>query len=262
MKLISKKSRYLPIALLMLLLISVLLAFSKAYNITVISGQNLSVWFAVYLFLSFVLGLILYFLVNLERDAVARLNEEVKLLKQSLDTALKTEVKEASSDEKEAKIDIDQTISLIIPRGNADDMEKYGELLLANVAKQCEIVQGLYYQKNSETGQYSFTAGYAYFSETQPISYTEGETLSGQVAKNRQVLNLDKVPDGYLTILSGLGKGSPRHLLIVPVISPRDETIGIIELASFKPFGSEHEKLFSALGRKLGELLVSNKSIS
>lgn len=262
MKLISTKSRFLPIIVLAMLLISVLLAFSKAHNTIIALGQNPSVWFVIFILLPAIFGIILYSLLGLSKGKISQLDSEVKSLRAALESSLRTEDKKDIVNESEKKIDVNKVVSQIIPSTNMDDMEKFGELLLANIAKQCEIVQGLFYQKNQESGIFSFTAGYAFFSETQPASYIEGDTLPGQVAKNKQVLNLDKVPDGYITILSGLGKGSPKHLLIIPVISPSNETIGIVELASFKPFISQQEELFSALGRKLGELLVSNKPIS
>lgn len=262
MKLISTKSRYLPIILLALLLISVLFAFSSAHNTIIALGKTPSVWFVIFTILPAIIGLLLYSLNGATRGKISHLESEVKSLRTALDNSLKTEVKESVVEEKEAKIDFVQVVSQIIPKMDLDDREKYGETLLLNISKRFDIVQGLIYHKDPKSGVFSFAAGYAFFSETQPESYIEGDTLPGQVAKNKQVLNLDKVPDGYITILSGLGKGSPRHLLIVPLINPSNETIGIIELASFKAFSSQHEELFSVLGHKLGEIFAANKPIS
>ncbi|HOZ13394.1 MAG TPA: GAF domain-containing protein [Tenuifilaceae bacterium] len=262
MKLISTKSKFLPIVVLALLLISVLLAFGKAYNTILALGQTPSLWFVLFTLLPAAFGVIIYFLLGKTKGKVGYLEAEVNSLRTALDNSLRTDVKVHSTEEKIAKIDVEQVISQIIPDASLDDMEKFGELMLSRIAKKFDIVQGLFYQKNVGSGIFSFTAGYAFFSETQPVSYIEGDTLPGQVAKNKHLLNLDKVPDGYITVLSGLGKGSPRHLLIIPVVSSSNETVGIIELASFKPFNSQQEELFSALGRKLGELLSSNKPIS
>lgn len=258
MRLISTKSKFLPILVLALLLISVLLAFSKAYNTILALGQTPSLWFVLFTLLPALFGVIIYFLLEKTKGKIGYLEAEVNSLRAALSNSLKTEVKEKIAEEKTEKIDFEQVISQVIPKSDLNDMEKFGELILANVAKKFDIVQGLFYQKNLESGIFSFTAGYAFFSENAPVSYIEGDTLPGQVAKNKKLLNLDKVPEGYITILSGLGTGSPKHLLIVPVINASNETIGIIELASFKPFSSQQEELFSVLGRKLGELL-SNK---
>ncbi|HPV57221.1 MAG TPA: GAF domain-containing protein [Tenuifilaceae bacterium] len=262
MKLISTKSKFLPIVVLALLLISVLLAFGKAYNTILALGQTPSLWFVLFTLLPAAFGVIIYFLLGKTKGKVGYLEAEVNSLRTALDNSLRTDVKVHSTEEKIAKIDVEQVISQIIPDASLDDMEKFGELMLSRIAKKFDIVRGVFYQKNVGSGIFSFTAGYAFFSETQPVSYIEGDTLPGQVAKNKHLLNLDKVPDGYITVLSGLGKGSPRHLLIIPVVSSSNETVGIIELASFKPFNSQQEELFSALGRKLGELLSSNKPIS
>lgn len=42
------------------------------------------------------------------------------------------------------------------------------------------------------------------------------EGLMGQVAAHGEAMAVDDVPEGYLTIGSGLGQDKPRHLLIVP----------------------------------------------
>ena len=60
------------------------------------------------------------------------------------------------------------------------------------------------------------------------------------------MLNLKELPDGYVTILSGLGKSAPPHLLVAPVVY-QDNSIGVVELASFKPFGKNEEELISRI---------------
>lgn len=244
-------------AILALLLISILLAYGKAYNAILALGQTPPFGLIPLALLSALFGVAIYYLLGQAKNHAKTLENEVDALKTALSNSLKPQTKEQAAGESTAKVDIEQAVAQVIPTADTGDMERFGELMLANIAKQFDIVQGLLYQKNAESGIFSFTAGYAYFSETAPVSYAEGETLPGQVAKNRKLLNLDKVPDGYITVLSGLGKGHPKHLLIVPIVSGANETTGIIELASFKPFGPRQEELFSALGRKLGGLLFN-----
>jgi len=60
-----------------------------------------------------------------------------------------------------------------------------------------------------------------------------GDGLIGAAALERKGYYTEKIPDGYLSITSGLGKANPRYLLIEPLIW-NNQVFGIIELASFK----------------------------
>lgn len=144
-----------------------------------------------------------------------------------------------------------------MPTNNNVSISSYGETVLTNISKCIDIVQGTFHVLDHESELFGQVASYAFYTEGETTSYKMGETLPGQVAKNQEILNLNNVPEDYITILSGLGKASPKYLLIVPIISPQQQTIGIIEISSFKPFNNQMEELFTKLGNKLGETMTS-----
>ena len=255
MNLIRKYSKYIPGVLLILLFVFVLLVFKSFHNLLISSGvKSTPGWAIFFLIFIAVVGILDFFLIQSKNNESKILLNELETLKNRIeDSKVLKEVKKETVIKE--KIDIEKEVKAIIPVDLAD-LEKFGETLLLNAARRFNAVQGLFYLKDQENGIFSFKSGYAYFTETEPVSYKEGETLAGQVAKNKKVLNLSKIPDNYITIMSGLGNGFPNYLLIVPVISPNNETIGMIELASFKSFSSEVEELFAYLGHKLGEKLV------
>jgi hypothetical protein len=256
MSVFSPNSKYLPGVLLILLLLSIMLAFRSVHNTLLASGAAIPAGAILFLLLVAILAIVLLVGLFNAQGSIRHLQAEVNRLSSVIQQNKKQEeVKEEVV--VKAALDIQAEVKALIPSASNLDIEQFGEALLSNIARRFEIVQGLYFSKNPDDGVFSFRAGYAFFSETSPVTYIEGETLAGQVAKNKTVLNLDKVPDNYITILSGLGQGSPKHLLIVPVISPQNETIGIIELASFKAFDQETEELFAFLGRKLGEIVAT-----
>lgn len=259
MRPINPTNRFVPVIVLVLLLASSILVFSFLYNTALESGHKISPWIIGLCLLPFLLGLWFYSIIVRQRNLTDDLHSQIESLKAQVETFMKSQKKESTQEIKKETLDYNKLLEKIIPSIPTDDIVKYGELLLANVAKTTEIVQGQLYLKNLQTDVFSFKAGYAFFSETTPSEYREGETLAGQVAKNQKLINIDSIPEGYITILSGLGKGSPKHLIIAPIITTENNTIGIIELASFKPFTSEHEELFSQLGRKLGEILSVNQ---
>lgn len=258
MRPVNPSSRIVPVIVLLMLLTVSLVVFSLLYNTALESGQKISVWIVAVSILPFLLGLWLYLISNKQRNLIFDLQSQIESLKAQVESFMKSQKKETVQTARSETIDYNKTLEKIIPKTPTDDIVKYGESLLANIAKTVEIVQGQLYLKDLQTGVYSFRAGYAFYSETPPPDYREGESLAGQVAKNQKLINIDNIPDGYITILSGLGNGSPKHLIIAPIISPNNQTAGIIELASFKPFSNQHEELFSQLGRKLGEVLNVN----
>jgi len=154
---------------------------------------------------------------------------------------------------------IDEVLARIMPTDDIqiNNVEVYTEKVLQNIAKELNIVQGLIYVFNESVQMFNISGQYAYYSEEQPKSFIMGETLSGQVAKNKETLNLKELPPGYITVLSGLGKSAPNNLIIAPIVH-NENSIGVIELASFKSFGENEESLVSkiceSIANRLNEL--------
>lgn len=163
--------------------------------------------------------------------------------------------KEIITDKSHELIDIESYLKKIIPKESSKfDLTIFTEKILSNIAKEFDIVQGLFFFKEKDSETYKNIGKYAYFGEEEPKDFKIGETLSGQVAKNKTILFLTDIPDNYVTILSGLGTSSPNNLLIIPVIV-NDETIGIIELASFKEFEKKFNDLFLKVSENIGQTL-------
>ncbi|WP_017733164.1 GAF domain-containing protein [Nafulsella turpanensis] len=142
------------------------------------------------------------------------------------------------------------------------------EKALRIVCTQLEASQGAVYvaAQQDETRFLELCASYAYMKpDSQLIRFEFGEGLPGQVAKEGQLANLSKVPEGYIQILSGLGKASPTHLLLVPIMAD-NQVMGVVEIASFTAFTQKHQEVcrqaFSLLAKHFkaasGELDTSD----
>ncbi len=141
----------------------------------------------------------------------------------------------------------------IIPQQDDDqDLTKFAESLLSNIAGEFDIVQGLFYVRTKDSDVFTIAGKFAYYGEQEPQDFKMGVSLSGQTAKNQKVLRLSKIPENYITVLSGLGSSSPRSLMLVPVIH-QERTIGLIELAAFKHFTRSTENLFNELSESIGK---------
>ncbi|MFC2104071.1 GAF domain-containing protein [Bacteroidota bacterium] len=167
-------------------------------------------------------------------------------------------IKKVSNEEKseEDLLDAEHYIKKILPKQDSNlDLTKFSEKLLSNIAKEFDIVQGLLFLKDKKSNTFEITGKYAYFGDEEPKSFNLGETLSGQVAKNKKTLILKEIPENYVTILSGLGSSSPNHVIIIPVIV-EDKTTAIIELASFKEFKQTFNNLFDGMSEQIGKALM------
>src|SRR5699024_3134182 len=84
--------------------------------------------------------------------------------------------------------------------------------------------------KDDGIERFRLTAYYGYTPPESPVMYAPGERLVGQAAASRRMIRLDDVPEGYLTIRTGLGEATPADLAIMP-IQFDGEQLGVIEFA-------------------------------
>jgi hypothetical protein len=87
--------------------------------------------------------------------------------------------------------------------------------------------------------------------------------LIGRIYNEKETIYLSEIPEGYITITSGLGEGAPKNLLIVPLLINK-EVYGAIEIASFnvlKGFQIEFiEKIGENIASTINNVLVNNKT--
>lgn len=140
---------------------------------------------------------------------------------------------------------------------SATDNKLILEKILNNICNELEACQGALYitRQQNQKRQLELTASYAYyFAESKTITYEFGEGLIGQVAKEGKTINISTIPEGYITIVSGLGSSSPNHLIIVPLLF-ENTVAGILEIASFKKITKTDEEYLNGLAPILGKSL-------
>src|SRR5690606_36470381 len=76
-------------------------------------------------------------------------------------------------------------------------------------------------------------------------------------------IRVSDIPDGYLTIRSGLGEATPADLVIMP-IQFEGEQLGVIEFASFHTFSMLHinflERLVANIGITLNNIVANGRT--
>jgi putative methionine-R-sulfoxide reductase with GAF domain len=131
------------------------------------------------------------------------------------------------------------------------DIKEFSEKLLSSFSRIMGISQGAFFLKKNII---KFLAGFAYpLSDTENLEFEFGQGLSGQVALDGKMININSIPEGYITIVSGLGEGSPGSMIIFPVLNKK-EIIAVIELASFQKFTNEDEELI----RRISPIIAQN----
>jgi transcriptional regulator with GAF, ATPase, and Fis domain len=206
----------------------------------------------------FILALGLLLLLLQANKKLGKNQQEILRLEQRVNAMMQNEQKVDDNLQHQETFNCDEILAKIMPAAEKN-ATAYSEKVLRNIAKELDIVQGLVFVLNDADQLFHISGEYAYFSEEQPRSFPLGETLSGQVAKNRKLLSLNELPEGYITVLSGLGKSAPHNLIIAPIVHG-DESIGVLELASFKPFGENEETLVGRICETMAELLNELRS--
>jgi CheY-like chemotaxis protein/signal transduction histidine kinase/CHASE3 domain sensor protein len=82
------------------------------------------------------------------------------------------------------------------------------------------------------------------------------EGLLGRVAADRETLLLSDIPEGYLTIGSALGEGTPRHLTVSPATAD-DVVHGVVELGFLHPVGGHALAFLDLVSGSIGVALRS-----
>jgi hypothetical protein len=102
---------------------------------------------------------------------------------------------------------------------------------LNEVCEQLQAGQGAIYLADQQKLDLKY--GYAIsFDKQLTTQYEFGEGLIGRVASEKKMLCIDKLPENYLTIFSGLGSASPSYLVMVPIVKV-NKVEGVLELAMF-----------------------------
>ncbi|NRQ32334.1 HAMP domain-containing protein [Nonomuraea sp. NN258] len=81
--------------------------------------------------------------------------------------------------------------------------------------------------------------------------FSIGEGIVGQAAAEGRHIILDDVPPGFITIDSGLSQSTPAQIVVLPILF-ESRVLGVLELASFTPFGEVHLDFLTQLVETIG----------
>lgn len=230
--------------------------------------QHLYIFQALVVFIPFlvVIGLIIYEIAEHKRNK--------NLLKDKVTDATQAEQKEDEADtekirqerEEQLKLEfenkkqnLNKSLETALKGKTTEDKKVVSETILACLADVYEVTQAEIFVRNKteETDKLVLSATYAFYIPDEKVfEFQLGEGLIGQVAKAAEPLYLDELPQGYITVKSGLGSATPSHLLIVPWTREEDNTFAVLEIASFKEFDKQDVEIIKGLSEKLRDFYV------
>jgi signal transduction histidine kinase/HAMP domain-containing protein/CheY-like chemotaxis protein len=106
------------------------------------------------------------------------------------------------------------------------------------------------------TNELVLAAGYGYtFKRSEmPTRFLLGESLVGQAAFERKSIEMLDPPRGYIKVGSGLGDAPAVAVLVMPVLF-EDQVLGVIELASLRPFSDVNRDFLNQVTETIGVVL-------
>ncbi|MGB3617536.1 MAG: GAF domain-containing protein [Catalinimonas sp.] len=145
-------------------------------------------------------------------------------------------------------------------RQNTNDLGELADEIIAGLVKYTDSNQGRLFIVDGQEGEddyLSLQGCYAWDRKKHLHQRIElGEGLAGQAWQENTTIYLTDVPEGYVSIRSGLGDASPTCVLIVPM-KVNDATYGVIELASFKVLEPHVVQFVERIATSIGSTVSS-----
>ncbi len=121
----------------------------------------------------------------------------------------------------------------------SQDVELLTSDIISFITKYLDGLVGVLYLFDEEQNLLRLTSSYAFTNRKEMAGhFALGEGLVGQVAKEKQMITLSKLPEDYSRIRSATGNLPPRFLLIAPILF-ENKLIGVVEMGSLEEFSEQ-----------------------
>ncbi|MEA2041359.1 MAG: cache domain-containing protein [Bacteroidota bacterium] len=149
-----------------------------------------------------------------------------------------------------------------IIRETSDDLEVLAYTIISELVEYIGANQGGIFIVNDDNKKDIFielTASYAYnrrkYSKKK-MPYNVG--LPGRCVQEAETIYMEKIPNDYLQITSGLGEENPNILLLTPMIF-EEEVLGVLELASFKTIEKHKIEFVETISQSIASSISRSK---
>jgi len=135
------------------------------------------------------------------------------------------------------------------------NVEKLGESVLSFLVKYVDAHAGAFFVRSGSEFKRVAVYGVPATSKT-PQRFTMGDGLLGEAARENHTILIKDVPEGYLSVGSGLGQSKPRHLAISPATAD-NEVNAVLELGFIHPFDNLSLELLKQVTEPIGVAVKS-----
>jgi PAS domain S-box-containing protein len=125
----------------------------------------------------------------------------------------------------------------------ATTLAEFGRRLLSELMPIVGGGVAGFYVFDENTARLTRVASYGLKDGNAADTFCVGEGLVGQCAQERRMIILVDLPPEYLRIESGSGGASPQQSVAVPIVA-KESLLGVLEIATFRPFSVRKRKLF------------------
>ncbi len=247
-----KNSKLFTLLALVIFIIALAFLFFGLWNVSLLAqeSQKLIIVNYIYLIIILLAGGFLFFLAMKNNTMASSFSNQLAEIEKRKRKEKKAREQAEKTKEERQQEEIDERVRELLPSDKTEKLEEYSEELLKRISKEYEIVVGLVHVKKSGDEIFTVFGKYAFYSEEPPADFKLGETIPGQAAKDKQLINISGIPEKYFEVLSGLGKAAPTQMLVVPVVY-NGETIAVLELAAFKAFNQKDEMFFNSFAKEI-----------
>lgn len=144
-----------------------------------------------------------------------------------------------------------------ILRDYSNDLEKMCYEIVSFVVKYTNSAQGALFLVDHNNEIIELVAAYAYDRKkilTKKIPFGVG--LLGRAVKEGEMIYITDVPEGYTSIVSGLGQEEPRTILIIP-FKFNEVIYALLELASFKGYKLHVRNFLQRVGINIASTIAN-----
>ncbi|MEV4611526.1 HAMP domain-containing protein [Kitasatospora sp. NPDC049258] len=133
------------------------------------------------------------------------------------------------------------------------DLPVVAELIMDELTPLVSAQYGAFYlaEETGRTTYLNLIGSYAFPPGSTPTRFKLGESFVGQAARSRRTIAVDRLPAGYVSVSSGLGRAEPISLIVLPIVV-EDQVLGVIELATVHDFTPVHRAFLEQLMETVG----------
>lgn len=145
-------------------------------------------------------------------------------------------------------------------RIGTSNIEELCDSVIQNLTKYMNAsLGGIFMYQSDKKETLNLISSFAYdHKKAEKIKIQRGVGLVGTCALERSTIYMEKIPDDYIHITSGLGNASPKSLIVLPLIY-NNELTGILELAFLRELKNYEKEFLEQISSNIASALITAK---